>query len=246
MMDMALYILPVLAFCAHIYAFVALMLGRTHLGIMLTSSGVFFLACTAVINWSQVHRLPVYSLYETCLHTSLVLALCLLGWGLKQPRPEVTAWGNVFLALLLGLAISVLGQFNHDFYMYQAWSVQLFFALRLTAAGILLFSFLLFTSVWVRGLKAGANNGSSSMRPATASLLLAGVCFLSSELSGTIWCVLGWGDTWHWSSNFFQSAKIFLLLMLPLHIPQDWKKTSLRAGSGSLCTLAAALAIMLP
>ena len=246
MNDVLINVLPVLAFFAHLLAFLTHMLGRMRLGRRLTGLGFILLACTAMVNWSLVHRLPVYSQYETCVHTALVLAACLVGLSLRNPRHEVLTWGNGILALLLGLAMPVLGIFHHDFYMYQVWPVQLFFGLRLTAGGILLIAFLLFASVWAQELKSSTHNGSDALRMAKISLILAGLVFLGSELSGSYWSLLGWGDTWHWSSNFFQSAAMFMLLMLPLHIPQGWKSVSFKAGAGSLCSLTAALAIMLP
>jgi len=246
MKEILISVLPVLAFGLHLASFLAHFLGRRAWGRALTGLGFLLLAWTAWVNWSLVHRLPVYSQYETCMHTALVLAACLVGLGLRNQGHQVLTWGNLVLAGLLGLTLPVAGLFNHNFYMYQVWPVQLFFSLRLTAGGILLFSFLLFASVWARQLKSRPPNGSDVLSMAKLSLILSGLVFLSSELSGTYWSMLGWGDTWHWSDNFFQSAAIFLLLMLPLHIPSGWKRASFKAGTGSLCTLTAALAIMLP
>ncbi|MFP4285153.1 MAG: hypothetical protein ACLFQG_06335 [Desulfovermiculus sp.] len=246
MNDFFVQYVPALAFFAHLTAFVAYVFKRRQAGRRWTWTGFFLLAGMAFVNWNTVHRLPVYSLYETSLHAALVLALCLIVSGKIQRTNAVLKWGNLLVAGLLGLALPVLGQFNHDFYMYQIAPVQLFFVLRITAGGILLYSFLLFASAWQQQLENQRNNGMDLLRSAKSVLVLAATVYLGSEFSGTVWCLLGWGDTWHWSSNFFQSTAIFLLLMLPLHIPPGWKKTGCRSATGSLCTLTAALAIMLP
>jgi hypothetical protein len=216
------------------------------IGRQLAGLGFLLLLVSALLNWSHVHRLPVYSLYESCMHTALTLSACLVLLGNRKGDRNVQLLGSLALVLLTGLALPVLGNFNPDFYMYQVWPVQLFFALRLTAGGILLFSCLLFSSAWMQTRGRTQGNGAAALRGATLTLILASTIFLCSELSGTVWCMLGWGDTWHWSSNFFQSAGIFLLLMLPLHIPPGWKRSAFRAGTGSLCTLITVLAIMLP
>jgi hypothetical protein len=241
-----LTIFPILAFCTHLGACTAFILNRRRFGQLLTWAGFVLLVLTALINWSCVHRLPVYSLYESCMHTALTLSLCLVLFGSKNMQKDVQILGSLILVLLTGLALPVLGEFNHDFFMFQVIPVQLFFALRLTAAGIALFAFVLFTTAWGREQNRNLENGQGGLRWGTIFLMLSAILFLGSELSGTFWCMLGWGDTWHWSSNFFQSAGIFLLLMLPLHIPLGWKRTSFRTGTGSLCTLLAVLAIMLP
>lgn len=246
MNDFFVQYVPVLAFFAHLAAFVSYVLEHRQAGRRWTWIGFFLLIGMAFVNWNAVHRFPVYSLYETFVHAALVLALCLIVSG-KIERPQaILQWGNLLVAVLLGLALPVLGQFNHDFYMYQIASVQLFFVLRITAGGILLYSFLLFACAWRQQLESTGNSGAETLRRAKSALVLAATVYLGSEFSGTVWCLLGWGDTWHWSSNFFQSTAIFLLLMLPLHIPPGWKKPGCRTATGSLCTLAAALAIMLP
>ena len=69
--------------------------------------------------------------------------------------------------------------------------------------------------------------------------LLGAILFLSSELSGSIWCLKGWGDSWHWSENFLQSAAIFFLIMINFHIPSHLllKNTGIRNSLGALSSL---------
>jgi hypothetical protein len=245
MVQLPFSFLPILALCFHLAAFVGYFLGHKRIGKSTAWIGFLLLAGTAMINWSLVHRLPVYSLYESLLHMALVLSACLTVLSTTRPGHSALTWGNLLLTILLIAAVPVLRQFNPDFYMYQVWPVQLFFALRLTAGGVFLFAFLLFATAWPQEYN-NTRNGAELLHLADLILILAAILFLGSELSGTIWCMLGWGDTWHWSSNFFQSASIFLLLMLPLHIPPGWKKGAFRAGTGSICTLIAALAIIIP
>lgn len=50
-------------------------------------------------------------------------------------------------------------------------------------------------------------------------LLLSALFFLCAEYAGILWCQNGWGDFWHWSTAFFQSTIIILLLMSAFHPP---------------------------
>ena len=207
------------------------------------------LCAMAWTSWDQVHRLPVYGLFEGSLHMALILSLCLvLGLFSRdfRDRTGILAWGHGLIACLMVLALTVPGHFNPDFYMYQALQVQLFFALRLTAGGILLWASLLFLAAWVPRRFGSKENGAEGIRPAISALILGSIFFLSSELSGTIWCMQGWGDTWHWSRNFFESAGMFLLLMLPLHLPFWSRRNTIRAVTGTFCSLAVVLLIMTP
>ncbi|QIZ78677.1 hypothetical protein [Ferrimonas lipolytica] len=66
--------------------------------------------------------------------------------------------------------------------------------------------------------------------------LLSGVLFLSGEISGSYWAAQGWGHSWSWSSHFFFSALIYLLLNLVFHFPPRWlaTKQKMYAAKGSL------------
>ena len=213
---------------------------------LLSCLGLVLTLFAALAGWVENVRLPVYGLYETSLHMALVLGLCL---EFSAHRPALAGpWfpGRIIAAALLVLAWTAAGEFGFDFYIYQSLTVQLFFFLRVAAAGVALFAFLLFATAWANTFFKKAKNDSILIRQALNTLVAAGILFLSSELSGTLWCMRGWGDIWHWSANFFKSAALFLLLMLPLHVPGRLKKNMANPWVGMVCTLLMVLAVAVP
>lgn len=211
-------------------------------------SGLGLLCAAAVNSWLQVQRLPVYGLFESNLYMALVLAVCVQWIGRSNRDADwIQSWGSLLVVVLLSLALLEPGKLQPNYYLYQFLSVQLFFFLRLSAGGVLMLAWLLYTRSWLRLLQdKQQGNAQAGLKPAVSVLLLGSILFLGSELAGTVWCALGWGDTWHWSQNFFESAAMFLLFMLPLHLPPWLKKSVRRAGTGSLCTLAVILRLVWP
>jgi len=191
-------------------------------------------------------RLPVYGLYETSLHMALVLGVCLEFSAHRPGMARLWYPGRILAAALLGLAWTAAGEFRFDFYIYHSLTVQLFFFLRITAAGLALFAFLLFATAWTDTFFKKVRNDAIAMKQGVNALVAAGIVFLSAELSGTLWCMRGWGDIWHWSANFFESAALFLLLMLPLHVPGGLKRNMANAWVGMVCTLLMVLAVAVP
>ena len=96
---------------------------------------------------------------------------------------------------------------------------QLFFLFRHMSMGFLLFSGLSLAS----SALAATPSGATMARTQGRNVLLLGICaFLASEVAGCYWCLLGWGDTWRWSGNFFRSTLFYLLIMLACHLPSRW------------------------
>ncbi len=211
---------------------------------LLSCSGLALTLTTALAGGLQTLRLPVYGLYETSLHMALVLGLCLEFSAPGPGNARLRSFGRLIAAALLGLAWTAAGDFKFDFYIYHSLTVQLFFFLRHTAAGIVLFACLLFAMA--RADIFLKKNNSAAIRQAVNTLIGGAVLFLGSEFAGTLWCMRGWGDIWHWSANFFESAALFLLLMLPLHIPGRLKNNTFISWTGMICTLLVVLAIALP
>ncbi|MFP4533278.1 MAG: hypothetical protein ACLFNS_11415 [Desulfobacterales bacterium] len=213
---------------------------------VLSCLGLVLILAAAVAGGLENFRLPLYGLYETSLHMALVLSLCLEFAAYKPGMAGLWSPGRIIVSALLGLAWTAAGEFRFDFYIYQSLTVQLFFFLRVTAAGVSLFAFLLFAAACKNSFFNKTGNHSIFIQNALKATVAAGILFLFSELSGTLWCMRGWGDIWHWSANFFESAALFLLLMLPLHIPGRLKKNMAGAWVGMVCTLLVVLAVAVP
>jgi hypothetical protein len=219
--------------------------GQKKLSDIFALSGLFFLIGAASWAFAETRRLPAYGRLETNLHISLVLALCVETAGRRPHISNICPWGRAVVCLLLLMALFTHEGLNPDFFMYEFISVQLFFFLRLTAGGVLIFAFLLFAIAWITQLLSSKNETPVKTRAATTALILGAVLFLGSEFSGTFWSSLSYGDTWHWSRNFFRSSAIFLILMLPLHAPVRLKKNIRGPGLGTLCTAAVIMEIVL-
>lgn len=239
------FILPMLACGLFMISGLTALISWKRISGWLVWPSMGLLGAAAFFAWLEVQRLPVYGRFEANLHMALVLALCVAFIGRRHDIVGIQPWGRFLVAALLGFALIGSEGQNPDYYMYQFLSVQLFFFLRLSAGGVLFFACILYTSIWFRLLVSRQNNETAGLRLGSIALILGSILFLGSEFAGTIWCALGWGDTWHWSRNFFKSASMFLLLMLPLHLPRWLKKNVRLAGAGSLCTLAVILEIAL-
>lgn len=212
----------------------------------LSCLGLALIGSAALAGWGQNLRLPLYGLYETSLHLALVLGMCLELAAAGPGNARLWSSGRLIAGALLGIAWTAAGEFKFDFYIYHSLPVQLFFFLRLTAAGVVLFAFLLFAMARVDIFLKKTQNPSAGIRQAVNTLIGGALLFLGSELAGTVWCMRGWGDIWHWSANFFESAALFLLLMVPLHLPAKLKNHTFHAWAGMICTLWMVLAIALP
>lgn len=207
--------------------------------------GAGLVATAAFCGWLEIRRLPVYGQLEANLHIAFTLAFCMAFSTRWLDTAGVQPWGRLLVAALLIRALAGHDGLTPDYFLYQFPSVQLFFALRLTAGGVLILTFLLYVRNWIRALKSGRNNHAADIRAASCTLMLGAILFLASEFSGSLWCAMGYGDTWHWTSNFLKSAAIFLLLLFPLHAPRWLKENGRLSGVGSLCTLAVILEIVL-
>lgn len=157
----------------------------------------------------SLHRLPLVGGYESIS----VLAWTLAGLLVARPRYRDDRAVLVLFGLALTLLCAAGGlarlQLNHDYFMYVSPLAQGFFFLKQLSAGVMLTATLGLTVALISGRK-----------DFDRQLFMAGaIVFLCSELSGSIWCLLGWGDSWHWSDNFFESAMVFFLFMLNFHLP---------------------------
>ncbi|HDM75770.1 MAG TPA: hypothetical protein ENG51_04785 [Deltaproteobacteria bacterium] len=186
-------------------------------------------------------HLPVFNLFESLVSAAFILAcLGLFFTKVERSLPDVAMW--VWIEILLLLVISllfpkVLASSCYDFnYPYRIC----FFAFRVGALSIILFSsaFIIQSRVEGKNPLSGANRFYQGRN----FLLLGTILFLVSEYSGMVWCQNGWGDMWRWSDGHLQSVFIFLYLMLAFHIQERRKGPrgirSLVAGMSGFVMLA--------
>ncbi len=210
-----------------------------------TGSSRFVALCAVLVNGALLavmavssHHLPVFNLFESLMLSTFVLG----GLGVFS-RPEkgcpwdARAWVWLLVLLLMGITLFFPGQASS----YRPDStflwVVLFHGLRCLALGTGLFAvahFMLFR-FGSRALEK------SLFLMGRNYLLVTTILFLCSEYAGMVWCQAGWGDFWHWSGTFFQSALIILCLMFAFHIPG---KSRLSENTRSISGIVAVLIML--
>ncbi|HMA67413.1 MAG TPA: hypothetical protein VKO20_06305 [Desulfosalsimonadaceae bacterium] len=201
-------------------------------------AGLFCLCLNLAVLVTAAQRLPLYGMFE-----SLTTILCITGGTLyfaqkKAVSAEFMLGCGVILLLCIFAGIFPLRP-NHDFFMYASPWVQGFFFFRLLAAGVILYTGIRFAAVFCMARVSAQYQYNGEMKQISTFLLVGTVLFLCSELAGSIWCLKGWGDSWRWSENFFQSAVVFFLIMINLHIPARMLRSpENRGGFGALTSFA--------
>ena len=198
-------------------------------------AGLFCLSLNLALLIFSAGRLPLYGMFESMTTILWVVGICL--YLETKPRPWAGAVPGIGAMLALGAFMCFFPlRANHDFFMYANPWVQSFFFFRLLSAGIIAYAGIQSAAAW-----AGVRENQPQVheiRRRHMLFLLGAILFLSSELSGSIWCLKGWGDSWHWSENFLQSAAIFFLIMLNFHIPSHLlRSTGIRNSLGALTSL---------
>jgi len=187
-------------------------------------------ACGAGVTWLMFseQRLPLFGALESVMYVSFVLTLLA---NFTLPRVEavckqrLTLVTHGVICLLLAVQATRPMAFNADFFMYDNLWVNLFFNLRLNAAGVLIWAAILFiVGVWFceakDAKKTSGRATSDRLIHQGRNFLLAGiVVYLMSEWSGSLWCLNWLGETWQWSRGFLKAAIIFLLAMIASHLP---------------------------
>lgn len=196
--------------------------------ITIASSGA--LVCLTIFTQG---RLPAFGAYESLPFIVLIAGTTALLDDRLLTKPRVSAISWPILAVLLGLTALRPFALNPDYFMYALSWAQGFFCMRIVAMGLLL-------SAAVPCLCALLPYVDQEERNILATrgrvhIILAAAAFLAGELSGSVWCLFGWGDTWHWSKNFFVGYGMFLLIMVPCHLPRILSAVKTRAAI-TLCS----------
>jgi hypothetical protein len=169
-------------------------------------------------------RPPLYGPFEVFQAIAFIFALLYVCFDRAPASPLRTPWPVCSLLFLLVLLDTL--RLNPDYCQYDNLWVILFFVLRLTAMGILLFAAFSFFSSLAGGRKPAERD--IFLHRGRNFLILGAAVFLAGEYSGSYWCLNGWGDAWLWNHRFFLSALMFFLSMLACHLPADWLQSGRR------------------
>ena len=189
-------------------------------GTIASGAGVICLVVTE-------NRLPLYGSLESIVYLAFILTLLELFTlpGIKASSrniPALMTHGLICVLLLIQAGRPMV--FNPDFFMYDNIWVNLFFNLRLVATSLFVWAAILFMAgAWspqrVISLDRDAR---ARLMQGGRNFLLSGIAvYLTSEWSGSIWCLNWFGDSWQWSRGFFKAGIIFLLVMAASHLPRS-------------------------
>lgn len=214
-------ILHGLAFAGFLIALILGATGRGRAAGMAIAAAVTAAAANLLLIFIAARRPPVYGLFESVTAMVVVAGLVYFkhrtGPDGSPAPPAPTIAASAILSALCGVVFTGPVALNHDFFMYADPWVRSFFFFRLVSAGIILGAGIFFAA----NLKnaAGMVSPGNFLTRQNTLFLLGMLFFLVSEFSGSVWCLKGWGDSWRWSGNFFQSTAVFFLFMLNFHIP---------------------------
>ncbi|MDX9786083.1 MAG: hypothetical protein RBT11_04890 [Desulfobacterales bacterium] len=175
----------------------------------------------------EAGRPPLFGHYEIITQSVFIISLLALleqrSWHRHRLRflSPVTTRLWLLCAFLMCVLYFFPKTVNADFYMYSRIAVMTFFNFRISAGAFFLVAAIHFYSGFFQG---GTDLPPSAFLHKGRNFLLIGtICFLISECSGSYWCLIWWGDTWHWSKGFLKAASLFMLVMLSFHVPGKWK-----------------------
>jgi len=164
-------------------------------------------------------RLPLFGPFEASFYILFILTLLVKESQKKHSFPDLSAKlsliSSIVILFILALQAGKSMVINPDYYMYDNIWVMLFFNLRLIAAAFLIHAMVLSLT----GFYGNSYDQDLLHRSAKKSLLIGTIIYLSSEWSGSIWCLNWFGESWRWNNGFFKSSMVFLLVMLACHLP---------------------------
>ncbi len=169
-----------------------------------------------LVVWAA-QRPPLIGVLESISEIALLTsALALADWWSGAPGHAAARWSWLWCLILWGLLLLLPRQLHPDSYMFDYPGLILFFQMRLAAIALLLHA----ASRHLAWCKADQPGPLDCRR-----LLLAGMAaFLVSELAGAIWSFFWTGEFWHWNRGFLESAALFMVIALPLHLPASWAR----------------------
>ncbi len=168
-------------------------------------------------------HLPVYDKFTTLQNIVLVVVLLT---SIYNRYPQNKDHINIVWFVILILELLIFTEdlsISSDYYMYDKLYVILFFQFRITSMGLFVFALI----NQISSLFKSAENTIQDklILRARNFTILGAVLFLCGEFSGSFWCLLWWGDPWHWSKGFFAASVMFMLSMLGSHLPFNLTNT---------------------
>lgn len=231
------------SFACYGMGLIATFLERMRLGSFFTLMGLAVNGVALVLLWIAGGQFPVFHLFESFLLCTFILALLHFFAGDKAGDHNIAKWVLVEILILFAVLLFYPKSPAPHRYHHDALFVFFFHAFRAGALGLMLFSSAHYIQFLIDG--KGSRLGHELFRKGRDFLLLGAIFFLTSEYSGIIWCLNGWGDFWRWNYGFLSSAFIMLYLMLVFHIPGKHlsaeRFTSLTGALGSLVMIGIAI-----
>ncbi len=202
------------------WALAACLAGRGRLawpgGMIGVASGIMFVA------WLMIdqQRPPLLGPLESIMETCLLLGVLALASSLRGPADSrAPAWAWSACLVLLGVLFFLPRSLQPDSFMFNYPGLIIFFQLRLVAMALLLYAAACHASAW----RSVPNQDRAADLRLGRLLLMAGLAaYLVSEFSGTWWSYHWTGGFWRWNRGFLESAALFLVIALPLHLPHRW------------------------
>ncbi|MCP3872849.1 MAG: hypothetical protein GY699_06805 [Desulfobacteraceae bacterium] len=176
-------------------------------------------------------RPPLFGPFECTIYIVFILSLLVVlpKHALLSNLSKDNIPGLTYIIILLILSIQIMRPapltFDKDFYMYDILKVLVFFNFRLIAAALFIYAAIIMNSYFLSKARMKDHEKEMLLKN-TSNFLLTGIAvYLISELSGSMWCLSWFGDTWMWNKGFFKAAIIFLLVMAVFHLPNSYSKS---------------------
>lgn len=168
-------------------------------------------------------RPPLLGFLEITTEVGFLLGIfALAGWGRTDAGRYAARWSWGFCLTLGVLFCCSSRKLTPDSFMFDYPPLILFFQMRLTAIALLLYGAACHGDL----LLANGDRRLSATIRRSRPWLLAGVCaFLISEFFGAVWSFQWTGWFWQWNRGFLESAALFMVLALPLHLPARWSRS---------------------
>jgi hypothetical protein len=140
---------------------------------------------------------------------------------LKKPCLDLISPLLAAVALLVSVFLTEPSSPEH-YLVYERPDVNLFFYLRNSAAGLIALAISCFMMTLFP--KNTAESEAAHLFHGRNFTLLGAGFYMAGEVAGSWWAFEGWGDPWRWSRGFLLAGAMFLLAMLPLHLPPPYRK----------------------
>ncbi len=193
-----------------------------YIGCFLCGTGIMFMMILE-------KRPPLFSPFECTIYIVFILSFLVLlpKHALLSNLSKDNIPGLTYIVILLILSLQIISPitFDKDFYMYDVFKVLIFFNFRLIAAALFIYSAIIVNSCFLSKSTMDNHEKKILLKNGNNFLLTGIAVYLISELSGSMWCLSWFGDTWMWNKGFFKASIVFLLVMAVFHLPNSHSKS---------------------